>query len=63
MQRRNFLDVRTQISDLGFRKVDAGEEVLLREDVGAGWYGRSSGIGVLRRLRVVGQFLVEFWLC
>ncbi len=63
MQRRDFLDIRTQVSDLGFRQVDAGEEILLRKDVGAGRYGRSAGIGILRRLGIVGQFLVQLWLC
>lgn len=50
VQRGDLLDVRAQGSDLGFGKVDAREEVLLREDRGGLRDARSTGIGVIRRL-------------
>jgi len=53
MQRGDLLDVRAQLSDLGLGKVDAGEEILLRQDARGVRCARSPGIGVVRRLGVV----------
>lgn len=62
VQRRDLLDVRAQGPDLRFGEVDPLQEVLLREDRRGVRYARSTGIRVVRRLRVVGHLLVQFGL-